>query len=90
MGTSTNLIVNSVVKKYEIEGFTFFEFSMYGFLFLVVGIAVVTLLSFLLPTGNNEDFDVLDKNNRYLTTVQIKDDSALIGITLEETSYFKK
>lgn len=90
MGTSTNLIVNSVVKKYDIEGFTFFEFSMYGFLFLVVGIAVVTLLSFLLPTGNNEDFDVLDKNNRYLTTVQIKEDSALIGITLEETYLFKK
>ena len=51
---------------------------------------MVTILSFLLPSGNNEDFDVLDKNNRYLTTVQIKGDSELIDKTLEETYLFKK
>ena len=90
MGTSTNLIINSVVKKSGIEGFTFFEFSLYGLLFLVIGIIVVTVLSFLLPTGNNEEFDVLDKNNRYLTTVQIKEGSELIDKTIEETYLFKK
>ena len=90
MGTSTNLIINSVVKKSGIEGFTFFEFSLYGLLFLVIGIIVVTVLSFLLPTGNNEEFDVLDKNNRYLTTVQIKEGSELINKTIEETYLFKK
>ncbi|CAM3524802.1 sodium:proton antiporter [Flavobacterium gelidilacus] len=90
MGTSTNLIINSVVKKSGIEGFTFFEFSLYGLLFLVIGIIVVTFLSFLLPTGNNEEFDVLDKNNRYLTTVQIKEGSELIDKTIEETYLFKK
>ena len=90
MGTSTNLIINSVMKKSGIEGFTFFEFSLYGLLFLVIGIVVVTLLSFLLPTGNEGDFDVLDKNNRYLTTVQIKEGSDLIDKTLEETYLFKK
>lgn len=90
MGTSTNLIINSVVKKSGIEGFTFFEFSLYGLLFLVIGIIVVTVLSFLLPSGNNEEFDVLDKNNRYLTTVQIKEGSELIDKTIEETYLFKK
>lgn len=90
MGTSTNLIINSVVKKHGIEGFTFFEFSKYGLLFLVIGIVVVTLLSFLLPSGNNEEYDVLDINNRYLTTVQIKEDSELIDKILEETYLFKK
>ncbi len=89
MGTSTNLIVNSVVKKEGLEAFTFFEFTKYGFLFLVIGIVVVTALSFLLPTGNSDDLDVLDKNNRYLTTVQIKEDSELIDKTLEETVLFK-
>ena len=90
MGTSTNLIINSVMKKSGIEGFTFFEFTKYGLLFLVIGIIVVTLLSFLLPSGNDGEFDVLDKNNRYLTTVQIKEDSNLIDKTLEETYLFKK
>lgn len=90
MGTSTNLIINSVMKKSGIEGFTFFEFTKYGLLFLVIGIVVVTILSFLLPSGNNENFDVLDKNNRYLTTVQIKVDSDLINKTLEDTYLFKK
>ncbi|MFD2907805.1 SLC13 family permease [Flavobacterium ardleyense] len=90
MGTSTNLIVNSVIKKEGLEPFTFFEFSKYGLIFLVIGIVVVTALSFLLPTGNTEDLDVLDKNNRYLTTVQIKEDSELIDKTLEETILFKE
>jgi len=90
MGTSTNLIINSVLKKSGIEGFTFFEFTKYGLLFLVIGIIVVTLLSFLLPTGNNEEFDVLDANNRYLTTVQVKEGSELIDKTIEETYLFKK
>lgn len=90
MGTSTNLIINSVVKKKGIEGFTFFEFTQYGLLFLIIGIVVVTLLSFLLPTGNSEEFDVLDINNRYLTTVQIKEDSELIDKTIEETYLYKK
>lgn len=89
MGTSTNLIVNSVVKKEGLEAFTFFEFTKYGLLFLVIGIVVVTALSFLLPTGNSDDLDVLDKNNRYLTTVQIKEDSELVDKTLEETVLFK-
>lgn len=89
MGTSTNLIVNSVVKKEGLETFTFFEFTKYGLLFLVIGIVVVTALSFLLPTGNSDDLDVLDKNNRYLTTVQIKEDSELVDKTLEETVLFK-
>lgn len=90
MGTSTNLIINSVVKKSGIEGFTFFEFSLYGLLFLGIGIVVVTALSFMLPIGNNEEFNVLDKNNRYLTTVQIKEGSELIDKTIEETYLFKK
>lgn len=90
MGTSTNLIVNSVIKKEGLDPFTFFEFTKYGVLFLVIGIVVVTALSFLLPTGNSDDLDVLDKNNRYLTTVQIKEDSELIDKTLEETVLFKE
>ncbi|HLV91827.1 MAG TPA: sodium:proton antiporter, partial [Aequorivita sp.] len=42
MGTSTNLIVNSVAKDLGAESFTFFEFSTFGFAFLIVGIIVIT------------------------------------------------
>src|SRR5690554_4244405 len=55
MGTSTNLIVNSVAKDLGAEQFSFFEFSRYGVVFLVIGIVVVTIASRWLPKGKKEN-----------------------------------
>jgi di/tricarboxylate transporter len=85
MGTSTNLIVNSVAKDLGAEKFSFFEFSFFGLIFLVVGIIVVTILSRWLPKDSKENLhDAYDLEN-YVTTVVISKDSKLIDKNIEDT-----
>lgn len=85
MGTSTNLIVNSVAKDLGAEKFSFFEFSFFGIIFLIVGIIVVTILSRWLPKDSKEDLhDAYDLEN-YVTTVVISEDSKLIDKKIEDT-----
>ena len=85
MGTSTNLIVNSVARDLGAERFSFFEFSLFGGIFLVVGIVVITIASRWLPKDTNENLkDAYDLEN-YVTTVVINEDSALIDKKIEDT-----
>lgn len=85
MGTSTNLIVNSVAKDLGAEKFSFFEFSFFGLIFLIVGIIVVTIASRWLPNDSKENLrDAYDLEN-YVTTVVISKDSNLIDKNIEDT-----
>src|SRR5690606_14026225 len=85
MGTSTNLIVNSVAKDLGAEKFSFFEFSFFGLIFLIVGIIVVTIASRSLPNDSKENLrDAYDLEN-YVTTVVISKDSNLIDKNIEDT-----
>lgn len=89
MGTSTNLIVNSVAKDLGAEKFSFFEFSYFGFIFLVVGVIVVTIASRWLPKDKKETLqDAYDLGN-YVTTVTIKEGSDLIDKNIEDTFLFE-
>lgn len=85
MGTSTNLIVNSVAKDLGAEKFSFFEFSQFGVVFLVIGIIVVTLLSRFLPKDSQESLPDAYELENYVTTVIIKKDSKLIDKKIEDT-----
>src|SRR5690606_26046257 len=85
MGTSTNLIVNSVARDLGAERLSFFEFSLFGGIFLVVGIIVITIASRWLPKDTNENLkDAYDLEN-YVTTVVVNEDSALIDKKIEDT-----
>src|SRR5690606_20400208 len=85
MGTSTNLIVNSVAQDLGAEQFSFFEFSFFGLIFLIVGILVVTFASRWLPNDSKENLhDAYDLEN-YVTTVVISKDSNLIDKNIEDT-----
>lgn len=88
MGTSTNLIVNSVSRDLGAEQFSFFEFSYYGIIFLVVGIVVVTLLSHWLPKDAQENLEDAYELQKFITVVVINKDSKLIGKTIGETFFF--
>ncbi len=85
MGTSTNLIVNSVAKDLGAERFGFFEFSFFGLVFLLVGIIVVTIASRWLPKDSKENLHDLYHLENYVTTVVIDKDSKLIGKKIEDT-----
>lgn len=85
MGTSTNLIVNSVAHDLGAEKFEFFEFTLFGTIFLVIGIIVVTLLSRFLPKDSQESLPDAYELENFVTTVVIKKDSKLIDKKIEDT-----
>lgn len=88
MGTSTNLIVNSVAKDLGAESFSFFEFSGFGFVFLIVGIIVVTIASKWLPKDKKEDLQESYELENFVATVVLEKDSKLIGKRIEDTFFY--
>lgn len=89
MGTSTNLIVNSVAKDLGAEKFSFFEFSFFGVIFLIVGIIVVTIASRWLPNDTKENLHEAYDLENFVTTVVINKDSNLIDKNIEDTFLYK-
>ncbi|MCM5663317.1 SLC13 family permease [Galbibacter mesophilus] len=89
MGTSTNLIVNSVANEFGAERFTFFEFSLYGLIFLGIGIVFITLTSFLLPWDTNNNLDKEYELDQYLTSIEFTDESEFIGKKIMETPLYQ-
>lgn len=87
MGTSTNLIVNSVSKDLGAEAFSFFEFSIFGLLFLAVGIIYMTIASKWLPGGANKNLKTEYNLENYVTTVLIKEESPLVGKPIRDTFF---
>lgn len=85
MGTSTNLIVNAVAVERGIERFSFFEFTWYGVIFMIITIIMVSLLIKFLPrSGKNkisEDYNL----DEYITKVIIQKDSGSIGKSIQES-----
>lgn len=88
MGTSTNLIVNSVARDLGADRFSFFEFTLYGVVFLMVSIVIITIASRWLPTKRPEDIEAEYKLENYVTYVIISKDSDLIGKKIEDTFLF--
>ncbi|WP_347372589.1 SLC13 family permease [Aequorivita sp. Q41] len=85
MGTSTNLIVNSVARDLGAEKFNFFEFSFFGIIFLIVGILVITIASRWLPKDAKENLQEAYDLESYVTTVVINKGSNLIDKNIEDT-----
>ena len=80
VGTSTNLIVNSLVLDAGLPSLQFFDFTLVGACVVIsCGIALL-LLSRFLPEHNVISEDVAD----YLIDSKVKKGSSLIGKTIEE------
>ena len=88
MGTSTNLIVNSVALDLGAERFSFFEFSLYGVIFLAVSIVIITIASRWLPSEKKEAIEDEYKIEKYVTSVFVTENSSLIGKKIEDTFLF--
>ncbi len=85
MGTSTNLIVNAVAQDLGVEKLGFFEFAPFGLAFLGIGIVYVTIASRFLPNENPDQLEKSYKLDQLLTTVEIGEESALVGKRIEKT-----
>jgi di/tricarboxylate transporter len=79
IGTSTNLIVNGFVEQSGHPGLGFFDFTLLGALVLVAGIVVLIIGSHWLPDNSN----AAEQATPYYLTAHVRDDSPLIGNTVE-------
>ncbi|PWW46920.1 SLC13 family permease [Melaminivora alkalimesophila] len=85
IGTSTNLIVNSVARDLGHRGFSMFEFLPLGAICWVAGcVYLLTLGRWLLPERSNADLPTLQESGHYVTELRVGPDSECLGRTVEE------
>lgn len=89
MGTSTNLIVNSVAKNLGAETIGFFEFSILGIIFLCVSIVFITLTLGWLPWDNTKNLSNDYEINDFISKVRINPGSQLVGKKIQESFLFE-
>ncbi|MFV0432254.1 MAG: SLC13 family permease [Alphaproteobacteria bacterium] len=90
IGTSTNILVNSVAKEYGQAPFSMFEISGAGFIMAAIGLSFIGLTSrFLLPERQPLSADIHDDRppKRFMAEVIIPLDSPLIGHSLNEIKF---
>lgn len=80
IGTSTNLIVNGFVEQSGEPLLGFFDFTLLGLLVLSAGIVVLIIGARWLPDKRDDD----NKVTPYYLTAHVRDDSQLIGKTVEQ------
>ena len=80
VGTSTNLIVNSLLLEHGAEGFQFFDFTAIGVVALIFCLLVIVLRARTLPNMEQRELSTQD----YLLEAEVAPDSKLINKTIEE------
>ncbi|QTD57403.1 SLC13 family permease [Parasphingorhabdus cellanae] len=91
IGTSTNLIVDSVARDSGMGGFGIFEISPYGLVAAVAGtIMMVLFSSWLLPGGQvGGEFASSDESD-FLTELTVRNKSSAIGKMLSEVPIIRR
>ncbi|WP_028770810.1 SLC13 family permease [Silanimonas lenta] len=85
IGTSTNLLVNSLAQQAGEPGFTLFEFSELGLVFLGFGVAYLLVASpFLLPEREAPSLPQAAELGKYVTELKVPEGSKLVGRTVAE------
>lgn len=80
IGTSTNLIVHSMLTETGHRGFGFFDFTLVGLGVLSGGSIVLVLMTRFLPSEHSSKAQVAE----YFLEAKLSDDSPLIGQTVEQ------
>jgi len=80
IGTSSNLLANSLAKQQGLHGFTVFEFAKLGVILAVVGIIYMMLVGrWLLPKTTDAKLVENVIQGKYVTELRVKSGSPLIG-----------
>lgn len=85
IGTSTNLMVNGILKDSGSLGLGIFDFTLVGGAMLLIGgIYLAFFGKYLLPNRYDNESKVLSSNSRdYLVNAKITGSSKLIGVTVQ-------
>ncbi len=86
IGTSTNILVNSIAITNGLRGFDLFEFAPLGLAMCAVGIVYLVLVAGWLLPKRKGDYQQIDKYRLvdYLTELRVKKKSPLINMTWTE------
>jgi len=84
MGTSTNLIVNAVAINRGVEKFSFFEFSWFGGIFMIITIIIVSLMAGFLPKKQKSNISNVYDLDEFITRGIVAKGSTLIGKNIQE------
>ncbi|MFZ2235741.1 MAG: SLC13 family permease [Dokdonella sp.] len=85
VGTSTNLLVDSLSRQSGHAGFELFEFTELGVIFVAVGIAYLMLVGrFLLPDLGVPDQDDADRRGRYMVELHVPEKSPMTNQAASE------
>ncbi len=80
IGTSTNLLVNSLAKDAGLPGFTLFEFAPLGLITMAVGLVYTTIASqLLLPDRRTPQLTENYELGKYIAELRVMPGSPLIG-----------
>ncbi|HEX5488188.1 MAG TPA: SLC13 family permease [Rhodanobacteraceae bacterium] len=85
VGTSSNLLVDSLAQKQGLQPFGIFEFTPMGVLLAIAGIAYMMVIGrWLLPSRLDSDATGPLQTGKYVTELKLMSDSPLIGQTIAE------
>ena len=87
IGTSTNMIVNSLVVGHGLAGLSILEFAPVGLMLLTGGMIYLLLFGWkLLPDRKNPAESFAESPREYVTSLTLQHESPLVGKTVEEAS----
>ncbi len=87
IGTSSNLLVDSIARGHGLAGFGMFEFTAMGAVLAVVGIAYMMLVGrWLLPKQVDVGLPQQTDIGKYVTELRVDAESSLIGKSIAEAS----
>ena len=90
IGSSTNLLVNSIAKDLGHSGFSMFEFLPLAAICAVAGcLYLLTVGRWLLPDVRSSDLENLYEFGHYISELKITEDSKMLGSTVEAAQLSK-
>lgn len=87
LGTSTNILVNSIYMDRGFAGFSMFEFAGLGIILSIAGMFyMMTIGRYLL--GSSESEELSSNKHNYLTTVRLLEDSPSVGLKFSHSPFY--
>lgn len=91
IGTSSNLLADSLAQQHGLPPFGVFEFTRLGAILAVVGIVYLMLVGrWLLPREIHPNASIQPDIGKYVTELKLKESSPLVGQTIAEARLGEK
>lgn len=91
LGTSTNLLVDGVVKQAGMPAFGLFEIAPLGVIYAAVGAAYLGLFARFLPARESMAAMLGERTKaKFFTEVAVPEDSTLVGKRLDDVDLFRR